>query len=271
MKRILLFAIFSVATVAAVIGRLFQLLQMTDPETGFFYPKYEGTHFIVLIALAVVILALLLLARFEKRYREKPVKQSYILGISSFALGMVMLAHCIDYAASARYVTKGDWGYAILALLFMAFFVYYGICLVLDIKLNALSSMIPVLFAGYRLAFSFIKYTGIAKIPDVTLDIIMLGLCMIFWLFFGKTVGSVKYRKSVKWLYGTGLCAALMNLMCAVPKYFIMLFMPHTTVHLVSSCGYIDIAVSLYIIVFIIVDLLPRKEEKKTEDEKIVV
>ena len=88
--------------------------------------------------------------------------------------------------------------------------------------------VIPSIYSAYRLAYIFIRYTGVIKVSDILLDIVMLGFTMLFWHMCAKTVSGTGSPKTVQWLYGFGFPAALISFVCAVPKYYIAFFLPDT-------------------------------------------
>lgn len=264
MKHKILFVSLFLCTIAATAVRILQLIVMIDPQTGFYYPQYALAEPVLLGALAVVLVMLLVVARLtgEDVPPEQLILKSPVLGVFTALLAVVSAVHVFDYILGQTTFNMGTYAYIALVMLLFVFLLVFALSLFGLIDMPPLLCIIPSVYSAYRLAYIFIKYTGVIKVSDILLDIVMLGFTMLFWHMCGKTVSGTGSPKTVKWLYGFGFPAALISFVCAVPKYYIAFFLPDTALHVSESISYFDIAVGVYIIVFMMV--LPFMQRKPT-------
>lgn len=262
MKHKILFVILFLCTIAATAVRVLQVIVMIDPQTGFYYTQYTLAEPVLLGALAVLLVMLLVAARLtsEDVPPAQLVLKSPVLGVFTALLAVVSAIYVVDYILSQTAFDMGTYFYIAFVLLLFVFLLVFSLSLFRLIEMPPLLCVIPSIYSAYRLAYIFIRYTGVIKVSDILLDIVMLGFTMLFWHMCAKTVSGTGSPKTVKWLYGFGFPAALISFVCAVPKYYIAFFLPDTALHVSESVSYFDIAVGIYIIVFMMA--LPFMQRK---------
>ena len=159
-----------------------------------------------------------------------------------------------------------------------AFFIFWAYGQIAGKKTYMLLSVAPILWAALRLGRTFMLYTGIADISENVFDIMMLCLMLVFWLLHGRIVSGYNYGAAVKWIFGVGLSAALLSVICTLPRLYVLLFGKSIILHESTAPKLINIASAVYIWYFLYrfskqpagkpepaADAAP-KEEKPPED-----
>ena len=69
----------------------------------------------------------------------------------------------------------------------------------------------------------FVRYNGVAAVPERTYDILMLCLCTLFSLSYAKQVNGINKEYSSIRFRIFGLYTAFMCIVSTFPRYFVML------------------------------------------------
>ena len=238
------------------------VLTSIDPHTGFYYTSAQsgGTGALftetganvfsmtLLIAAAVFLLAM----RFTRHRATAPISDSAPLAMASF---LVAASLFFDIASQLftrlSSLTLGDYLVIGLAVLSGIYFILRGLALWQGKSGSpSLWSLTVVLWGLAKLILTFTRFNGITQISENTYDIFAIALLMIFWLFHAKLVDSTDTRRSLNWIYGFGVPAAVAGLMVTIPRYFAMIFVEQEFITSASP-EFTGLTMSLYIFVFL--------------------
>lgn len=291
MKRKPLVILFSVFGVFCLGLRFYQHLVMTDQSTGFIQTQYSDSWVGMEIAVAVMLLAIVLLGRLGDKFPAKPIERSKSLGIASlgmaaasiFLTGQQIVMLSADFAelkSQMMQLAFQQYGgmlakqliYILLAVLFTIFMLIYGVNLLNGGTMPRGLCVVPVLFTGYRLAMIFLDYFGLVRTEDITIEIITLLFCMVFWHFFSKYNAQVKFSSSVKWLLGLGLSTALLCFINALPVYYLTISSmlgAAVQVRNLSPNLYFELITGVYILIFLANAYSKTRFENRQPAERI--
>lgn len=261
MKQKSSLALYIIASVFMIITRLFQMIVMIDPETGFYREGFSSAEFILFGAWGVILFLIIVFGYLGDPPKDKMPEKAVPLGVASIFLSFAMGFYMYYYSATDRVINAMDFIFIACILASSLFFLIYGLALFGIFHMPVYLSVIPIVFCGLRLALVFIKYTGMAKISDNILDIGMLVSCLIFMLFHGKIISGIDFKHSVKWGYGIGLAASVICLLCTVPKYYIEFFAHDASIHSTTVPCFVDICLAIYILFFIVTSSRKTKEQ----------
>jgi len=112
-------------------------------------------------------------------------------------------------------------GEAVFGLTTAIFFAIFGAgCLVEKINASKFKilAVTPVIWAIFRMLTKLIRTISYIKVSDLFYEIIMLLFMMLFFMAFAQVTSKIN-EKGIEWkVYGYGFIAALMALICFVPR-----------------------------------------------------
>ena len=163
--------------------RTFQLMFMTDSETGFYYDSYENMSNIFTTVAVIAVIIMLLLNLFNKqKVKIATPKPNTFFGISQIMLGVCLAIEPLfvnELPASVPAVLKT--AKVILVVLAGVSFVVLGFLNFIDKKPNYVLLIIPTLSYIFRLLVTFLCYTGMSGIASNIYEIV--NLCFILHIF----------------------------------------------------------------------------------------
>ena len=262
MKKAFIWIFYCLGLASTLIFRFFQVTSMTDKTTGFLLPQYKNTNYVTYAICAVFILLLVLLGVFSdglKRRRNKSVP----IGIAAFLLGGTATYAAVDRLGSLSVIGLIDLIYFISTAAFIIFLLYFAVCEIMGKRVAGASAVVPVIYAGVRLVTVFLQNFGLAKTVDVVVQTFMLVLSLIFWQYFGKYVADIKIKSTPRWLYGFALAASLLCMTSTIPTYYATYVLKVPSVREIGSDAYVDLAVGIFILVFVICSLIGEKANNR--------
>lgn len=260
MKKAFIWIFYCLGLASTLIFRFFQVTNMTDKSTGFLLSQYENTNYVTYGICAVFMLLLILLGVFSDGLRQRRDK-SVPIGIAAFLLGGTASYAAFDRLSSLSAIGVIDLIYFIFTAAFIIFLLYFAVCEIMGKKVAGGSAVVPVLYSGIRLVTVFLQNFGLAKTVDIVVETFMLVLSLIFWQYFGKYVAGIKTKSTPRWLYGFSLAASLLCITSTIPTYYATYVLKIPSVREIGSDAYVDLAVGLFILVFVICSLVGEKKK----------
>lgn len=262
MKKLSLAIVYVLGLACCLFFRFLQISKMTNPKTGFLLAGYENTNYMFYGLAAAFVLFLLILGVLGNGVHKKN-NGSKTIGVFSIIMGLFAFAIVAQLALDFK-MEAGIILYVLFAFLFGIYMICLGVCELLGKKISAVASVIPVLFAGVRLSVVFLAYYGLAKTVDITLEIIMLIVSLLFWHYFSKFQADVKPNKTSRWLVGFALSASLLCFATVIPSYYSIITFSAETARELSQTSYFDLATGVYILIFL---LCSSQKQKDIADE----
>lgn len=290
-------AVFAAAALIAVILRTVQFFTVIEENQTGFYSENNWSVYALYLVLAASILTFAVLG-FSKRKKldfEREVKKRPLFGAVSLiaALGAFIdgfgciikasgdLVPIIEYTFDGAAVWNTEklifYAEAILASLSAIFFLSLGIS-VISGKTNGsehkLISLSPVLWCIARMIFRFSRTISYLKVSDLTFELLMLVFSVLFFMAFAQ-VNSRIDAKNCEWkLAGYGLPAALLSLICFVPRVIVTLSGRTGLLYEYSPVDLCELTTAIFIITVVFTRLTDRIEtpveepkEEISEDE----
>lgn len=262
MKKAGLICLYVIGLAICLAFRFVQVTQMTDSQTGFLLSQYENINYVIYAAIGIFVLLLLLLGVFSNGLPASR-RRSPVLGVSSIAMGLIAIFMAMTMTTDVTVSLEiGIMLYMLTSLAFGGYMIYYGVCLVSGKRLISGFAVIPVIFAGVRLAVTFLQYYGLAKTIDIVLEILMMIVSLLFWHYFAKYSVDVKPKSTPRWVVGFSLSASLMCFATSIPLYYAKLFTQMESVRSVARDAYFDIATGVFIIIFLIASVCGDKKSR---------
>ncbi len=269
--------IFAAAAIIALPVRTLQYFTVIESETGFFTENDWSVYLLGAVTGAAIIAMLVL--GFAKRktldYSLEITKRPG-QGILSFtaAAGLLMNAVSIimeimesafvpQEEKAARLIITIQ---AVFAVLSAIYFVALGTSY-LSGKSNGseyrLISLAPVLWSIFRLVFRFTRTISYIRVSDLILEMAMIVFCISFFMAFAQVNSRVDPNKKEWKIAAYGLSAALLSLLCFVPRFIVMITGSADLLHEQSPAEYCDFGVALFIISTVLTRVTVRLPENK--------
>lgn len=267
MKLKNIYILFALFLPVSILGRFFQLFATINPSTGFFTPDASGINFYMCAAFAVFTFFLFCCALFYKDYSDAPITPKPISAVFSLILALTMLIDLGAKVTSLTSISVLEIVYCALLLLGAGVFCLFAVRSFSgnDMQLGGLM-IVPILLWIVRLITDFIAFTGMANISENVIKLLMICTSMVFLLYHGKLVdgmGSVKNRRMA---VAFGIPATILCLISTLPRY-ILYFVDAAKLHEGALGDPMDLALGIYMVVFIQQCLKTEKPAIKTEAE----
>lgn len=203
------FAVFFALTVPL---RVYQVLELINPTTGFF-PEGDFTLPLLLSLLAVFVLVLIVMCGFCKNVpNEYRIQKNIFAGVTACLAGALLLT---DAASQLVHfvLAKGNFqmlAVSIASVLAGAALITIGVCTFLGKNIFdrvPLFSLVTSLWCCVRLVTTFLNYTNYATTSNNMFDILGIVFLLLFFFTQAKLFAGLGDDKIVKRLFLFGLSA----------------------------------------------------------------
>ena len=280
------------ALVVALPVRIYQMLFLVDPVTGFFTDQN-----IVAICLAVFMIiasaVIMFMCFYDKNApkRFEPIKNIPAM-LAAAACGIGIIVHSIsalliDNRAhsslsqdAANAVNSLESGQAYLNVIMAFVGVAAGVVILIEafnfatgknlFRSIPVVAIIPPLWFCINLITLFTNYTNVTYMTENMMDMFSLILVTFFLLSQGKMFARVNPVKSGKRIYAFGLPTILYGFVSALPTFVLQIMdLPHTS-SLKLTLNIAIFLVAVYALVFLLIyPKIPNyREEMEEEEEK---
>ena len=263
MKQLKTGVTFITAVVVSCVVRVCQILFMTDPATGFYFPRYETLGLLLTLLYVALFAATAVLSFLEIRGCAKFRNVSVFRTIALFLAAIAVLGQIPSALSASPLIAAIQ---IVLALGAAAFFAAEAPEGVLPIKIKAeyrqWLSIFPVCFWLVRTLLAFSHYMTVANISENIFDLSAMGFLCLFFLLYGKSVNGVDGKKTVRLLVPSGLCASMLCFVCSVPRIAAIL-LGANSIHGTAGIGLIYIAMGIAVPF-----MLPKRISRKEAENK---
>lgn len=257
MKRKLVLLILSVLAMAGLTAwRVYQIGNCIDPFNGFFNAGYEWQRLAFAIAIIIFIIVVAIIAFTDKKFPGSPRRSSRALAFANLIYAAFIVVD--SFAIATAVTTFWDVLYYILLYAYAAFMVYYAMCLFRCKKPSPIISIFPMLFFVYKLTLTFIFSFGRIKSTDVTLSIVSLVLCLLFFEFYARYISKTSFIKVRKVTLVTGICASVVSIATFLSDAIAPYFFEGITSRMATGNDLFMVITGIYIAVFLILSYSKR-------------
>ncbi len=287
----LLLGVFSLSVLLVLPLRVYQYLKIIEPGTGF----YKQAHWSIplLYGLLVFFGGAMILISFGNKHKiafSTTVRKSPGLGIVALATAATFL---VDAAVMYRNFTSLYYGTtqngpgelfldsatsgimksgalpmlfeSVFAVFSAIFFIVLGAAYISgksngsEFKLLAIA---PLAWSISRILHRFMRTISFVNVSALFFELLMIVFLMVFFMAFAQLISRVNHKGADWKLTGFGLPAALLCLLCFVPRAAILVMGKGNLLTDLSPPEYCDLAVAVFILAFILekVRFLKREE-----------
>lgn len=254
--------VFAAAVIIALPLRTLQYFTVLESETGFFIKNDWSVYLLGIILSAAIIFLLVFgfVSRKSLDYSLETIKRpgQGILSLTACA-GILMstASIAVDLVSSTGFSQEESTNKAILAIqaifgvLSAIYFLAVGLSFITG-KSNGseyrLISLAPVIWSIFRLVLRFTRTISYIRVSDLMFEMLMLVFFIMFFMTFAQVNSRVDGEKKEWKIAAYGLPAALLALVCFVPRFIVMITGNADLLNEQSPAEYCDIGIALFII-----------------------
>lgn len=254
--------VFAAAVIIALPLRTLQYFTVLESETGFFIKNDWSVYLLGIILSAAIIFLLVFgfISRKSLDYSLETIKRpgQGILSLTACA-GILMstASIAVDLVSSTGFSQEESTNKAILAIqaifgvLSAIYFLAVGLSFITG-KSNGseyrLISLAPVIWSIFRLVLRFTRTISYIRVSDLMFEMLMLVFFIMFFMTFAQVNSRVDGEKKEWKIAAYGLPAALLALVCFVPRFIVMITGNADLLNEQSPAEYCDIGIALFII-----------------------
>lgn len=273
--------IFVAAAIIALPIRTLQYFTVLESDTGFFAQNDWSVYALAIVSGAAILAALLLgfIKRKSLDYSLEVTKRPG-QGILSFTAAAGFLMNAVETIVNL--LNSNDFSQeekaselilgiqAVFAILSAIYFLALGTSY-LSGKSNGseyrLISLAPVVWSTFRLVFRFTRTISYIRVSDLMLEMIMLVFFIMFFMAFAQINSRVDGDNKEWKIAAYGLPAALLALLCFVPRFIVMITGNADLLNEQSPAEYCDFGVALFIISTVLTRVTVKLPENTSTEE----
>lgn len=254
--------IFVAAAIIALPVRTLQYFTVLETDTGFFREN-DWSVFVLGITAAAAILAFLALGIIKRKKLDYSLEvtkrpgQGILCFVAAAGILMNAIEIVVDFMNYDGFNQDNKTEFLILgiqavfALFSAVYFVAMGSSFVSG-KTNGseyrLISLAPVVWSIFRLIIRFTRTISYIKVSDLMFEMLMLVFFIMFFMAFAQVNSRVDANKKEWKIAAYGLSAALLALICFVPRFIVMITGNADLLNEQSPAEYCDFCVALLMI-----------------------
>ncbi len=233
-------AVFTVAVIIGIVIRSLQTFRFIDSQTGF-YTGGKALAIILYVIIAAAILSICVISYLSADNKRITLSENRhkLTAIAASIFAASLLGDCY-YSFNSAVLNAGAVGVGytgamksgliplMLQSLFALISAIYIFILAYDFSKGSAKAYkrkflatAPVVWAGSRLIFRFLKQISFVQVSDLFLELCMIALMIMFFMALAQTASGV-YSETLKWrIPAFGLSAALIAAVISVPRMIV--------------------------------------------------
>ena len=277
--------VFIAAIIIALPLRLYQYMGgVLEPQTGFFAESNWSVYALYgVLAIAGVAIILLGLLNGKKLAYDtaKTVRPGFGALSGLVAAGLILdtfaclqqVGNLEELSSAAKSSPELTTRYVILAQIVFAFLsaIYFVILCVGSLSGKSsgaefkIVSLMPVIWSMLRMVARFMRTISYVRVSELLFEMLMLAFMILFFMNFAQCSSKVNDENCGSKLAAYGLPAALMALVCFVPRFILTLTGQAHVIYTGSVLEYSDLAVALFIIATVLTRVTVKTPETAEE------
>lgn len=249
--------IFIAVLLVTLSMRIYQVLYLIDPVTGFYMNGETISNMLsIIVAVSVVVLIVISFRNFENNKHYRAVKSTSLAVIGTITgLGMVLLN-------AIPFIMPSETQKSLIVLIFQVLGICSGFVFIIAAYCFAvgnnifekyeLLALIPSLWGCSCLVKFFIECVASVNIAENVYSTITASFLLLFLFRQAKILAGINDDKNGKMLYVFGFPAALMLLITGIPGTILLLLNINQAGVFPRELYPVNIFMALYIIAFLV-------------------
>ncbi|MBR4762202.1 MAG: hypothetical protein IK086_06160 [Clostridia bacterium] len=262
MRKRNVIAVFIAAAVLSVGLRLFEMLALTEYETGFIRPDKAGIFYAVSIVIAVLTVGSVIFALSNGPRAEKAASFVMARTVASLLLGIAVLFDSLTAQYSGVPIPL-KYACIMFGYFTAAYFIAFSFRPFVHFAFSPKLSILPVLFFTLRAATVFIAHSSITVLSETVFDIGAYSFSMLFFLWFMRSVNNAAGNGNTKRLLVFGMLASLFSFCASLPP-LVTYVINRDALHSVDNLSVLPVFTGLYIssVIFSRIAFVSKSERK---------
>ena len=129
-------------------------------------------------------------------------------------------------------------------------------------------SLTPVFWSIIRMVGRFMRTISYVRVSELLFEMVMLVFMIMFFMAFAQCNSKVNEKDCIWKVAAYGLPAALLALVCSVPRIILSLIGSADLIYSQSSVEFADLGIALFIIAVVLTKVISKTESDETEEEE---
>ncbi len=260
--------IFVVAAIIAIPVRTLQFFTVLESGTGF-YSSTDWSVYLLFAVIAVSIIAFLAFGIAKRKTLDYSLEIIKRPGLSSLSLIAACGTGLETYNCIMKFLSSDSSEFApvtaspvngaafvtllqgIFALLSTVYFVLLWLTYLKGTSNGSkirLLALAPVIWNIFRIVVRFMRTISYIRVSELLFEMLMIAFLVLFFMALAQANTGIA-AENVEWKIGAyGLSAALLALICFVPRIIVMLSGNSHLFYAESTVEFCDLGVALFII-----------------------
>ncbi len=258
--------IFVAAAIIAIPLRILQFFTVMEGGTGF-YSETDWSVYLLYGVVAVAILALVVFGISKKKKLDYSLETVKRPGLSSLSLIAACGTALSAYSCLVKFMAKGtvETPYdspidgtkiillfeGIFALLSAIYFILLWLTYLKGTSNGSkirLLALAPVIWSIFRIVIRFMRTISYIRVSELMFEMIMISFLILFFMALAQANTGIA-AENAEWKIGAyGLSAALLALICFVPRLIVMISGNSHLFYSESTVEFCDLGNALFII-----------------------
>ena len=131
-------------------------------------------------------------------------------------------------------------------------------------------SLVPVFWSIIRMVGRFMRTISYVRVSELLFEMVMLMFMIMFFMAFAQSNSKVNEKDCIWKVAAYGLPAALLALVCSVPRIILSLIGSADLIYSQSSIEFADLGIALFIIAVVLTKVVTKTESEEAEEETAV-
>lgn len=231
--------------IAAIPVRLYQLLTVIEPDTGF-YKAVDRSVYVMYILAAAAIIASYAVAVLAKNIpaSKSPYRRNKILAVTSIALGVGIVLDVVsaasDFLVNARNLTTAGISFlgtadqgqipilfeTVLGVFAAIYLLVFGISYIdgrTTYSQYKFLAVTPFFWAISRLVMRLVSKIAYVNVSDLMLEIFGIAFMMIFFMSFARISSGLSNKKAMRSVFASGAVSAFLLGTANIPRLLMLI------------------------------------------------
>ncbi len=128
-------------------------------------------------------------------------------------------------------------------------------------------SLAPVFWSIIRMVGRFMRTISYVRVSELLFEMVMLMFMIMFFMAFAQSNSKVNEKDCIWKVAAYGIPAALLALVCSVPRIILSILGSADLIYSQSSIEFADLGIALFIITVVLTKVVAKTESEECNEE----
>lgn len=130
-------------------------------------------------------------------------------------------------------------------------------------------SLAPVFWSIIRMVGRFMRTISYVRVSELLFEMVMLMFMIMFFMAFAQSNSRVNEKDCIWKVAAYGIPAALLALVCSVPRIILSILGSADLIYSQSSVEFADLGIALFIIAVVLTKVVAKTESEECNEETV--